>query len=100
MKLYVHYDPLSDNAWNDGDTERRAREWARAIKTSATDIHITTANELSTFAFRVLVKEKVLDHKQLVFIHNGIEYTVNKDGRFTHCDIPPSVVDSLLMRLV
>ena len=100
MKLYVHYDPLSDNAWNDGDTDRRAREWARAIKTAATDIHINTSNELSTLAFRVLVKENVLDHKQLVFIHNDIEYTVNKDGRFTNYNIPICIHNDLLMRLL
>lgn len=99
-KLYVHYEPLSNNAWSDGDTERRAREWARAIESSSTDIHINIANELSVYMFRVLVKEKIINHNSLVFISNKIEYKLNKDGRFTNYDIPTSVVNELLMRIL
>jgi hypothetical protein len=100
-KLHVHYEPHSNNAWNDGDIERRTHEWARALKNAAADITIRVANELPITCFRMLVKEKIIDHDNIVFVFNETKHFVNADGRFTtHVGLPPSTEESFLMRLL
>lgn len=100
-KMRVYYEPNSIAfSWSDGITERQARSLARILDKSAVDITVRIANELSILAFRVLVKEGVIDHHRIIFHINNREYKVNTDGRFVE-DIPVvSIMDDLFSRML
>lgn len=87
--------------------DKQAENWARKKikayqnKPAGTDVTITVANGIVVSAFRVLVKEGVMDHNDIQVLHGGLIYPINEYGRLIIW--PPGFAegeDSLLERLL
>ena len=46
------------------------------------DFHVFISNELVITAFRILVKENKINHKDIIVRSNFLDHLIDKDGRF------------------
>jgi hypothetical protein len=64
------------------------------------EMNVIVSNMLTIDCFRVYVKEGVIFCQDIVFLYKGVEFIVDKDGRFLSNDFPYGAVDNFLSRLL
>lgn len=100
FKIRIEYDPDTGKAIKDGALDG----WVDSIVDRYKADKPTTkkiATEACVDALRVKVKEREINHKDIVFIHNDDEIMVDKYGSLSHypkgfCEI----MDNLLEKLI
>ncbi len=100
-KLRVIWSPTSDTyVIPDPFVEQKVRINIREFNEGVKDYNVYVGAEIIILAFRLAVKESQISSKDIVFIFDGFEYSVNKDGRFTRPVLFDSMYDNLLQRLL
>ena len=100
-KLIIQYDPYnSSSAFADKTVEDELLKMIEKDSAENIEDHIIdTSTENMLFAARVLKKENRLNGMDLIIRKEGIDYPIDKDGRFIKY-FPDSVLDDWLCRIL
>lgn len=99
--LIIEYDSIDGEVVPDGHVRGWADDLAEGHKGSKNSIHIVVGSVLMIDATRLLVAEKKLDHREVIYRFGNFDQNPDKNGMLCtwpkgFCDIYDDILEELL----